>query len=221
MRIEPEIAGRFCVALLLLPAFGGGAMPAAAEMRTRYLPDTQVLKIKWTGKIKQPMAAELEDVIAKWHGRATGGFELILDSGGGKMREGRKVIALLQKLKQTRRLATTIFAGRKCGSSCVPIFLQGQTRAAAAATLWLFHEVGKTDPKSKKLIGLRPERTQHYFQAYFVPAGVPRIWLDRLSKRIRGRDLWMTGREVFETGSNIINRKIGSSRPRKLHPLSR
>ena len=201
-------------AIAILITAGGHA---DAKMKTKFYPQKKILKISWSGKIKKPMAAELSKAIKNNHARAANGFELILNSGGGKMREGRKVIKLLRRLKETRRLDTTVVAGRKCGSSCIPIYLQGENRAASAATLWLFHEVGKTHPKTKKLVRLKPKRTQQFFRQYFLPAGVPQAWLDKITKRMRGRDVWMTGAQVFSSGSNIINKKLGSTRKRKLH----
>lgn len=176
-----------------------------------------MVRIMWSGRIQKPMAQQLSQTIETWHGKALNGFELVLNSRGGKMREGRKVINILRKLKTTRRLNTAVHPGTICGSSCIPIYLQGQERAAGAATLWLLHEVGRSDPKTRKLIALRPKKTQFYFREYFMPAGVPQAWIDMISKKIRGRDVWWTGVQIYQSGSNIITRRLKSSRKRKLH----
>ena len=104
-----------------------------------------------------------------------------------------------------------------CGSMCIPIYLQGEVRSAGAATLWLLHEVSKSDPKTKKLVTLYPEQTQYSFRNYFIPAGVPQAWVDMISKKIRGKDVWWTGVQIYKSGSNIITRRLKSTRTRKLY----
>ena len=171
----------------------------------------------WTGRVQKPMAKQLNRVIKKWHGKARNGFELILNSRGGKVREGRKVIDILRRLKETRRLNTAVLPGMVCGSMCIPIYLQGEERAAGAATLWLLHEVSRSDPKTKKLVALRPKQTQYTFRKYFLPAGVPQAWIDMITKKIRGKDVWWTGVQIYKSGSNIITRRLKSTRMRKLY----
>ena len=59
--------------------------------------------------------------------------ELKLDSVGGSVAEGEKVIDVLKKIKTTHKLYTVVGAGRRCGSMCVFIYVQGQKRFAAPA----------------------------------------------------------------------------------------
>ena len=193
------------------------ATPANAKLRVFHFEDRQLVRLVWFGRIQKPMARQLKQAIKKWHGKAHNGFELILNSRGGKVREGRKVIDILRRLKRTRRLTTTVLAGMTCGSMCIPIFLQGEERAAGAATLWLLHEVSRSDPKTKKLIELNPKKTRNTFQKYFLPAGVPQAWIDMITKKIRGRDVWWTGGQIYKSGSNIITRRLRSTRRRKLY----
>ena len=87
-------------------------------------------------------------------------------------------------------------------------------------TLWLLHEVSRSDPRTKKLIALRPNKTQQFFREYFLPAGVPQRWIDIISSKIRGKDVWWTGRQIYKSGSNIITRRLKSTRFRKVHPRS-
>ncbi len=203
------IAGTFSVAT---------APTATAKMKTVYLKKHSMVRIIWTGKIAKPMARQLNQQIRKWHASAQNGFELLLNSRGGHMSEGRRVIRLLRQLKQTRSLKTVVRPGHICGSSCIPIFLQGEQRSASASTLWLLHEVSKTDKKSKKLIALRPAKTQQYFKEYFLPAGVPQSWIDMITRKIRGKDLWWTGRQIYQSGSHFITNRLGNTRVRKVFP---
>jgi len=193
---------------------------ASANMKTVYLKNHMTVRIIWSGRIVKPMAQQLRHAIRKWHGKAQHGFELVLNSRGGHMSEGRKVIRSLRELKQTRSLKTVVLPGKICGSSCIPIFLQGEQRSASASTLWLLHEVSKTDKKTKKLIALRPQKTQKFFREYFLPAGVPQTWIDMISSKIRGKDLWWTGRQIYQSGSNFITNRLGNTRTRRIYPRS-
>ena len=193
---------------------------ATAGMKTYYSESRGKVRIVWSGRIQRPMAKQLSRAISKWHDRALNGVELVLNSGGGSMREGHNVIKTLRRLRKTRRLTTAVLPGTVCGSACIPIFLQGETRVASAATLWLLHEVSKSDPKTKKLIALRPKKTQQFFRRYFLPAGVPQGWIDMITPKIRGKDVWWTGGQIYSSGSNIITRRIKSSRKRRVQPRS-
>lgn len=207
------------LALASLSVIGSAATAttANAKMRVFYHEDRQMVRIVWTGRIQKPMARQFRQAIKKWHGRAQDGFQLILNSRGGKVSEGRKVIDILRRLKRTRRLTTAVYPGMTCGSMCIPIFLQGEERSAGTATLWLLHEVSRSDPKTKKLIELNPKKTQNSFRNYFLPAGVPQAWIDMITKKIRGRDVWWTGGQIYKSGSNIITRRLNSTRKRKLY----
>ena len=81
------------LALAGLSAFSNvaTATSASAEMRTWFIENRQMVRIMWTGRIQKPMARQLKRVIKKWHGKARNGFELVLNSRGGKVREGRDV----------------------------------------------------------------------------------------------------------------------------------
>lgn len=193
-----------------------GPDASAKGLKTKFFPDKKILKMRWEQRIQEPMARSIQGAVKKWRAKAAGGFVLILNTRGGSVNETKKVIAILQKLRQTHKLETLVRAGHVCGSGCIPIFLQGETRTAATATLWLFHEVAKKDPKTKKIKKLKTEKTNSLFQQYFIPAGVPQVWLDKLESRIRGVNYWMTGAQLFTTGSNIANRKIGNGRKRNV-----
>ena len=76
------------------------ATPANAKLRVFHFEDRQLVRLVWFGRIQKPMARQLKQAIKKWHGKAHNGFELILNSRGGKVREGRKVIDILRRLKR-------------------------------------------------------------------------------------------------------------------------
>src|SRR5262249_6779829 len=68
---------------------------------------------------------------------------LFLDSAGGQVDEGDRVIEVLKEIKQRHQLITVVPDGKLCASMCIPIFLQGEDRLAARASLWIFHEAAQ------------------------------------------------------------------------------
>ncbi len=99
------------------------------------------------------MSAEINEAFEQYKDRVNT-VELKLDSGGGSVKEGERVISILQNIKKTHKLATAVGAGKKCGSMCVFIYVQGQKRLAAPASLWLFHEVSMKDKHTHRIARL-------------------------------------------------------------------
>jgi hypothetical protein len=62
---------------------------------------------------------------------------LFLDSAGGKVDDGDRVIEVLNEIKLRHQLITVVPHGKLCASMCIPIFLQGEDRLAARAHLAL------------------------------------------------------------------------------------
>lgn len=171
--------------------------------------------LHWKGKIDRPMARSFHNAITKWQGRARNGFIVSLDSKGGRVNVAYAVVRLLRRLRRTHMVHTYVKRGNVCGSSCVPIFLQGEKRTAALASLWLFHEISSRDKAVKGRVILKPGRTAKMFDDFFLPAGVPPAWIDSVKNRIRGADLWMTGAELRTSDSNIANRFLSNHKLRR------
>src|SRR5687768_14277206 len=72
----------------------------------------------WHGESAAPMAAQLNEAFEARKAGATR-FVLLLDSGGGSVAEGERVIDVLRRIKQTHELMTAVAHGHKCGSMCV------------------------------------------------------------------------------------------------------
>ena len=102
----------------------------------------------WQGEIAAPMAAQISEAFEARKAGATR-FLLLLDSGGGSVAEGERVIEVLRRIKRTHELMTAVAHGQKCGSMCVFIFVQGQERIGALTSAWLFHEVSRLDPNTQ------------------------------------------------------------------------
>jgi hypothetical protein len=104
-------------------------------------PQDGSLNIEWSGPIVPGMADYVRGAFDRYGARSRR-VVLFLDSAGGKVEEGDRVICLLDEIKQTHRLITVVPDGKLCASMCVPIFLKGDDRLAGRASLWIFHEAG-------------------------------------------------------------------------------
>jgi ATP-dependent protease ClpP protease subunit len=80
---------------------------------------------------------------------------LFLDSVGGQVEEGDRVIHVLDEIKQTQHLITTVFNDKVCASMCIPIFLRSDDRLAARTSLWLFHQAAKQGAPAETLRACR------------------------------------------------------------------
>ena len=173
------------------------------SLQTKFYPKSRRAVLFWKGKINRPMAAQFRAAIDKWKSEATGGFVVSLDSKGGRVRVAYEVAKMLRKLRQTHRVMTHVGQGRVCGSSCVPIFLQGERRSVAFASLWLFHQITSKNKSDPQRFVVRNKSTNKMFANYFAPAGVPEFWIKSIKLKIDGADYWMTGAELLASGSKI------------------
>ncbi len=162
--------------------------------------------LHWTGTIAAPMHDRLQ---AAFEAFASTRFRvvLVMNSGGGVVSEGEKVIGLLQRIRRTHQLDTVVMRGGMCGSMCLPVYLQGQKRFGARTSSWLFHEITKrgSQPFAKKKVD---GRYSQLIDLYWVPAGVSRTWIDRMLPLADGHDYWQTGQELITERSGIITDPI-------------
>ncbi|MGI9465137.1 MAG: ATP-dependent Clp protease proteolytic subunit [Aestuariivirgaceae bacterium] len=168
--------------------------------------DTVVLS--WRSEIDVPMRRRVLEAYDEWKGKVR---RIVIDlhSPGGSLMEGRRVIELINTMKRTHRVDTRVGTNHSCLSMCVPIYLQGQTRFAAASSQWMFHEPRVFDyftgeevktPKSE-----REGLARRFFGRYFTNSEMDPAWRRQLEQQWRGKDVWRTGRQLVDEGSNIIH----------------
>jgi len=197
-------------AVTAAPSTAGGK-----NFRVTVHKDTNEIEFHWRGKIAHPMAERLDETIMDhWH-HATGGFIISLHSGGGKIREARRVAKIMRDLRRERRVATRVGPGHVCGSACIPIFLQGEIRQVSVASLWKFHEITKNDPSRFGYKFLRPNRTRRLFRKVFLPAGVSSEWLASIQTKIARVDYWLTGANLRDDQSGIGTHYTSNVRKRR------
>lgn len=222
-------ASALALALLSLVATPARAeppsRPAGSSEPPRYVPG--VLRVtsppasagtvfmRWEGTVAAPMAAQLEAVFEAYRSSRRR-FVLVLDSGGGSVAEGEKVIALLRRIRRSHTLDTSVGPGQRCGSMCLPIYLQGETRFGARTSSWLFHEVTRRSSTEYGRDKRVPSSSQRLIDAYWIPAGVSRAFIERMVREQDNYDWWQTGGELIEARAGIITQPIENKRPRRL-----
>ncbi len=205
-----------CAGLALAGLLAAFAPPALADSEHGQLkvgsqPGTIVLH--WTGKVAAPMAQQIQNAFEQRKHESTR-VVLTLASGGGSVREGERVIEVLRRIKQTHRLQTVVGHGRMCGSMCVFIYVQGEKRTAALSSTWLFHEVSKSDPHSKRIVSLDRAKWEQLVATYWVPAGVSPEWIERIKPLTVRSDYWQTGADLVNENSGIVHEALGNQKPR-------
>lgn len=178
-----------------------------------------ILVMVWKGPVENTMADQIQAAFTE-HKDHIRGVAFKLNSGGGSVFEGERVIAVLQQIKKTTPLHTVVEAGAKCGSMCVFIYVQGQKRLAAPASLWLFHEVSHKDPHTHQVVRLDRVSWEKLVEKYWVPAGVDAKWIDNVKTHTVGTNYWESGDSLLQEGANIIQKPLSDEQRRIVHSAS-
>ena len=133
------LAAALATVAVALPVASAGAVPTEeqtpAGMSLEFNKAEGRLEIEWSGPIVAGMADDVQAAVSRYE-QELKRVVLFLDSAGGLVEEGDRVIGVLNEIKRRHRLATVVLHGKLCGSMCIPIFLQGNERVAARASLW-------------------------------------------------------------------------------------
>lgn len=161
----------------------------------------------WRGRVEAPMARALKKAADTLDPGVTR-VVVSLDSPGGAVAEGRAAIDVLRRIKRTRRLDTIVVGARRCLSMCVPIFLQGQTRAASGRAKFMFHRPiavnAVTGERVEKSRFDRDWTSDRLFERYFGAGPVNPEWAARLREEWRDGDVWRRGSALYAENSGIV-----------------
>ena len=164
--------------------------------------------LRWRGKIDAPMESRITEAFERH--RAEGRkFVLSLSSPGGSLDHGARVVRLLRKIGETHGIETVVGAASYCASMCVPVYLQGQRRSAAAGAKFMFHRVSFREYLARDQLAVpdtaKDRETDRLFTDYFKAAGVPETWIRQVRADMAGgHDIWKTARELVDENAGIV-----------------
>jgi hypothetical protein len=212
------LAGLIAVlTLLVLPSAAHAASGKLKIGRSSSRPDA--LLMAWSGAVRPGMAKAIEAAFDK-HKDEFKTIEFTISSGGGSVREGERVIHVLQNIKKTHRLYTFVRAGKRCGSMCVFIYVQGQKRFAAPSSMWLFHEVSRADKQTRKIYELDRPQWEMLIDRYWIPAGVNPEWIKTMKEHTFEMDYFQSGQNLLQDDSGIVHKPLSDELRRKVVPRS-
>ncbi len=212
---------RFAILTLLAAAFAAIATTSVAHAQVRLsesmtyklerIDEGDVTAIAITGAILPPMAADLAAVL---HSVPLDRKVILdLDSAGGEMDEGNKIIALIERERHRRQVDTLVWYGHLCASMCIPIYLQGEKRHAAALSVWMFHPAHKEDSPFPS------DAATATILSDMVSYGMNRRWLERLERRdvfTKPGEFWISGADLYAQGAGVITDLLPAQRRLRL-----
>lgn len=219
-----KVVGSICAILLgwayfQLPS-GSGDVASRQILSVSEEPDRIVLG--WSGPVQEPMSERVAAAIDRYKADRRR-LVLILNSPGGSIEHGRKVVAAIRA--RDRAIDTVVERAGVCASMCVPIFLAGSMRTADPDAYFMFHEASLTSSArqstrqqqfseseraliSQTVKEIETHVTDELFRSDIGIRGVNVAWLARMREKISGRDVWMSGQQLVDEGSGIVDRLI-------------
>jgi len=219
-----KVAGGVGAALLLWSTFqspsGSGDVASRQTLSISEEPDRIVLG--WSGPVQEPMSERIAAALDRYKADRRR-LVLILNSPGGSIDQGRKVVAAIRA--RDRAIDTLVQKAGVCASMCVPIFLAGAERVADPEAYFMFHQASlnsstrenikrqqlneaETALLSQTVKAMEAQATDDLFRNDIGIRGVSRTWLARMREKIPGRDIWMSGQQLVEERSGIVDRLV-------------
>jgi hypothetical protein len=221
-RIVWLVAAMFAVGLLK----HGSPWSHATVTGLSVQPQADHVIFRWSGPIDGALVAGLQTAYEA-HKADPRRIVLSLHSPGGRIHDGISVIEQIKLIKKTHTLDTIVDEGSHCASMCVPVFLTGTARTAAARARFMFHEPylpprelrelqeqsrelrrqGKISETEFKLM-LSSFLTDKFFTDYLERAGLDGRWISKLRREIKGRDLWFTAEQLRKERSGVVDKLV-------------
>jgi ATP-dependent protease ClpP protease subunit len=207
----------FAVALLALAGCKAAGPSERAGLNVREDADRVVLH--WNGQVEAPMRDRFAEALEKFENDPRR-IVISLNSPGGSVAHGHEVIRVIRKASRERAIDTLVEAGKSCASMCVPIYLVGAERFAQPAAKFMFHEVSfQLKPGMDRAVrdqlsnpAIRRMAVNHFtnelFEDDFGPRSIDARWLEEMRKKIRGRDVWLTAKQLMQQGSGVVDRLL-------------
>lgn len=219
-----KILGWICGALLFWAFFqlpsGSGDVASRQTLSVSEEPGRIVLG--WSGPVQEPMGERVAAAFDRYKADQRR-LVLILNSPGGSIEHGRRIVAAIRA--RGREIDTLVQKAGVCASMCVPIFLAGTERVADPEALFMFHQASLNSRASENIkrqeFGgsekaifsqavktIETQVTDDLFRNDIGIRGVNLVWLARMREKISGRDVWMSGQQLVDEGSGIVDHLI-------------
>jgi ATP-dependent protease ClpP protease subunit len=219
-----KTVGVICCIWLVWASFqlpsGSGDVASRQTLSVSEEPDRIVLG--WSGPVQEPMSERVAAALDRYKADQRR-LVLVLNSPGGSIEHGRKVVAAIRA--RDRAIDTLIQKAGVCASMCVPIFLAGTERVADPEAYFMFHQASLTSSArdnmkrpelsasekalfSEAVKVIETQVTDDLFHNDIGIRGVNMVWLARMREKISGHDIWMSGQQLVDEGSGIVDRLI-------------
>jgi ATP-dependent protease ClpP protease subunit len=219
-----KILGWICGVLLFWAFFqlpsGSGDVASRQTLSVSEEPSRIVLG--WSGPVREPMSERVAAALDRYKADQRR-LVLILNSPGGSIEHGRRVVAAIRA--RGRAIDTLVQKAGVCASMCVPIFLAGTKRMADPEALFMFHQASLNSSVrenikrqefsasqevifSQAVEAIETQATDDFFRNDIGIRGINMVWLARMREKISGRDVWMSGQQLVDEGSGIVDRLI-------------
>ena len=219
-----KILGWICGILLFWTFFqlpsGSGDVASRQTLSVSEEPSRIVLG--WSGPVREPMSERVAAALDRYKADQRR-LVLILNSPGGSIEHGRRVVAAIRA--RGRAIDTLVQKAGVCASMCVPIFLAGTERMADPEALFMFHQASLNSSVrenikrqefsasqeaifSQAVKAIETQATDDFFRNDIGIRGINMVWLARMREKISGRDVWMSGQQLVDEGSGIVDHLI-------------
>jgi ATP-dependent protease ClpP protease subunit len=219
-----RILGSICCILLFWAFFQlpSGSGDVASRQTLSISEEQDRIVLGWSGPVQEPMSERVAAAIDRYKGDRRR-LVLILNSPGGSIEHGRKVVAAIRA--RDRAIDTLVQKAGVCASMCVPIFLAGTERMADPEAYFMFHQASFNSSSSgnmkrqelsdsekarlsRAIKTIETRVTDELFRSDIGIRGVSTVWLTRMREKIAGHDIWMSGQQLVDEGSGIVDSLI-------------
>ncbi len=194
----------------------------AATQKLTIREETGRVVLAWSGPISEPMRDDIAAALGRF-ARDPRPLAIALNSPGGSISQGREVMAAIREAARGRPIDTLVENGSVCASMCVPIYLLGAERMADPGAHFMFHEVSidvaadrragqpraVVDPRYRKI--LETLATDAFYENDIGTQRVNARWLMEMRAKIKDKEIWVSGRQLVEEGSGVVDRLVGTS----------
>lgn len=200
---------------------GAASTQGAGGLNVRH--ESNRVVMTWNGAVEPPMKQRFEDAF-RGLGNEPKRILISWNSPGGRVDHGQDVIQVIQKASRIHYIDTTVGAGQMCASMCIPLYLSGMERTAHPNARFMFHEVIlKLKPEAERALrqmapfapglvaGAKKEAISLHTDRLFEDAFESKLnntWLAAMRRRIKGRDVWLTGRQLVQENSGVVDKLL-------------